>query len=136
LPDLPTPTLAQFIALKFTAHRMARAAEFPDADHSVLWADNHRIGQLLLHETGAEVRLLDLTLLAAFRGEGIGTSVIEQLQTYACERGLPLRLSVQPLNPARRLFTRLGFVDIDGPNMEWTPVQHHPASSQPISDEK
>jgi ribosomal protein S18 acetylase RimI-like enzyme len=112
--------LAQFIALKFKAQRMARAAEFPDLDHSILWVAGHRIGQLLLHETDAEVRLLDLSLLAAFRGEGIGTSIVEQLQTYARERGLPLRLSVDTLNPAKHLFNRLGFAEIGEPSMEWT----------------
>jgi GNAT superfamily N-acetyltransferase len=110
---------AQFIALKFKAHRMARAADFPGADHSILWAGDHRIGELLLHETATEVRLLDLILLSPFRGAGIGSSIIEQLQTYARDRGLPLRLSIDPLNPAKRLFARLGFVDIAGPNMEW-----------------
>jgi GNAT superfamily N-acetyltransferase len=120
---LPGTGLAQLVALRFKAERMALAAKFPDADHSIIAAGSTGIGHLLLTETPAEIRLIDIALLAPFRGAGVGTGIIEQLQTYAAESSLPLRLSVQPQSPAVRLFERLGFAHIGGQtdnlHMEW-----------------
>ena len=121
--SLPSPSLAQLVALRFKAERMAFAAKSLDADHNVIWVDDHRIGRVLLNETPTEIQLIDLALLAPFRGAGVGASIIQQLQTYAAERSLPLRLSIHPQNPATRLFHRLGFINIgDQTNplqMEW-----------------
>ncbi|HEY5328790.1 MAG TPA: GNAT family N-acetyltransferase [Acidobacteriaceae bacterium] len=121
--SLPAPALAQLVALRFKAERMAFAAQFPDSDHNVIWIRGHRIGRIILNEAPAEIQLIDLALLALFRGAGVGTGILEQLQAHAAERNLPLRLSVHPQNPATRLFHRLGFINIgDQTNtlqMEW-----------------
>jgi ribosomal protein S18 acetylase RimI-like enzyme len=121
---LPAPALAQLVALKSKADRMAFATQFPDADHNIIWVGGHPIGRVLLNETPTEIQLIDVALLTPLRGAGVGGSIIEQLQTYAAECSLPLRLSVHPQNPATRLFERLGFIKIAGQTdvvqMEWT----------------
>jgi ribosomal protein S18 acetylase RimI-like enzyme len=131
--SLPEPALAQLVTLKFKAERMALAASYPDADHSIISVGNTGIGHLLLNETPTEIQLIDVALLAPLRGAGVGASIIEQLQAFAVERRLPLRLSVHPQNPAARLFERLGFVtigvDTNRSNMEWN-------APSPISDRK
>jgi len=106
---LPEDALAQFVALRFKAERMSLIAKFPDADHNILWVGEHRIGHMLLNETPTEIQLVDLALLTPFRGGGVGTSILQQLQSYAAERGLPLRLSCRPENAATKLFDRFGF---------------------------
>jgi len=122
--SLPAPALTQFVALKFKAERMAFATQFPDADHNIIWLGEHRLGRILLNETPTEVQLIDLALLTPFRGFGVGTTIIQQLQLHTFERSLPLRLSIDPQNPAARLFHRLDFVNIgeqtDPLQMEWT----------------
>jgi GNAT superfamily N-acetyltransferase len=115
--------LAQLVALRFKAQRMDFATRFPDADHSIISVGDTAIGRVLLNETPAEIRLVDMALLSPLRGARVGASILEQLQTYAAERSLPLRLSVHPQNPATRLFERLGFVTTDLEagriDMEW-----------------
>ena len=122
--SLPAPAFAQLIALKFKAERMAFAAQFPDADHNIIWVGKHRIGRVLLTEAETEIQLIDISLLSPFRGAGIGASILEQLQNYAAECALPLRLSIHPQDPAIRLFHRLGFANIgdqtNATRMEWT----------------
>jgi len=121
--DLSTDHLAHLLALKFKAQRMDFAARFPDADHSIIAVGSTTIGHLLIHEKPAEIRLVDIALLSPLRGAGVGTSILEQLQAYAAERDLPLRLAVHPQNPATRLFHRLGFVttsaETNRTGMEW-----------------
>ncbi|KAB5626855.1 GNAT family N-acetyltransferase [Pseudomonas putida] len=55
----------------------------------------------------------ELHLLPEHRGHGVGTWVLEQLAGWAAQRRLPLlRLMVFRSNPARRLYTRSGFVEV------------------------
>lgn len=51
---------------------------------------------------------------AGSRGEGLGTLLLEALIVEARQRGLPaLSLSVEPENPAARLYERLGFITVE-----------------------
>ena len=44
-----------------------------------------------------------------FQGQGIGTAILQDMQRDAAEQGLEVRLQVLKVNPARRLYERLGF---------------------------
>lgn len=44
-----------------------------------------------------------------YRGQGIGTALLQHLIAYSCDRYPALALSVRMENPAYRLYTRLGF---------------------------
>jgi ribosomal protein S18 acetylase RimI-like enzyme len=54
--------------------------------------------------------LSNLELLPAYRGRGIGTDLIKTLLAEAQQNGIALTLQVLKVNPARRLYERLGFV--------------------------
>lgn len=67
------------------------------------------IGRLYLRAGQDEVRLMDIALLAAECGRGIGTVLVTALQREVERRGQRLTLHVEPNNPAQRLYARLGF---------------------------
>ncbi|WP_284642352.1 GNAT family N-acetyltransferase [Paenibacillus silviterrae] len=55
---------------------------------------------------------LGIALLPAYRGLGAGTKLLQALAEEAMKRGYEaLSLSVDPRNPAVRLYKRLGFVE-------------------------
>ncbi|MHC6226372.1 GNAT family N-acetyltransferase [Pseudomonas sp. X10] len=55
----------------------------------------------------------ELHLVPGQRGRGVGSWVLEELASWAAQRGLPLlRLMVFKSNPARALYRRRGFVEI------------------------
>jgi GNAT superfamily N-acetyltransferase len=66
-----------------------------------------------------------LRLLAAYRQAGIGTAILQDLLAEAARAGMPFRLHVTKLNPARRLYERLGFTTLVDNGvylfMEWSP---------------
>ena len=53
---------------------------------------------------------LSIAVLPDHRGQGIGTRLLQNVIELALERYQAISLSVTPENPARRLYTRLGFV--------------------------
>ncbi|MBK7470654.1 MAG: GNAT family N-acetyltransferase [Betaproteobacteria bacterium] len=57
-----------------------------------------------------EVRLMDITLLPAQRNQGTGMQVVNALLHYADALRRPVSLHVEPFNPAKRMYARMGFV--------------------------
>jgi ribosomal protein S18 acetylase RimI-like enzyme len=68
------------------------------------------IGIISVDRQESGIFLSNLELLPAFRGLGIGTALLKTLLEEAQQKGLPLTLQVLKVNPARRLYERLGFV--------------------------
>lgn len=68
-----------------------------------------RIGALSVSRTTAEVRIVEIQLLPAFQGRGIGTELLQREFRHADVLGLPVRLQVLRENRARALYERLGF---------------------------
>ena len=68
---------------------------------------------------------MDIALLPEHRGAGIGSAVLRGLLAEAAAAGKPVRIHVERLNPARRLYERLGFAPIEDKGvyylMEWRP---------------
>ncbi len=56
---------------------------------------------------------LGIALLPEYRGQGIGTALLEHLLEAAKNLYPAISLSVSPNNPAIRLYERLGFVTVD-----------------------
>jgi ribosomal protein S18 acetylase RimI-like enzyme len=83
------------------------ALHYPAAERLVIERDAP-IGRIYV-DTSAEVRLMELTLLPDFRNQGIGTALMSAFLAYADGLGLPASLHVEPFNPARRMYERMGF---------------------------
>ena len=83
---------------------------YPAAATFLLTWAGQPAGRLVLDADDERLRLVDIGLLPAMRGHGLGTAIIAALRGWASARGLPLTLSVHRSNPrAHALYTRLGF---------------------------
>lgn len=87
------------------------ALHYPEAERLVIERDAP-IGRIYVHAS-AEVRLMELTLLPDFRGHGIGTSLMDSFLAYADGLGLSASLHVEPFNPAKRMYERMGFAVVE-----------------------
>lgn len=81
-----------------------RAAEFLLLEHQ-----GQPIGRLCLQVDASEVRVVDIALLPAWQGNGLGSTLLAAVLALADGQHTPCALSVEPFNPARRLYARLGF---------------------------
>ena len=95
------------------AHQRAETArELATGTYEVLEQGGSVVGYLHLLRVPEHDYLDELALDAAHRGQGLGTTVLRELQAGAAARGVPLRLSVLTDNPARALYARLGFTEL------------------------
>jgi ribosomal protein S18 acetylase RimI-like enzyme len=85
---------------------------YPAAERLVVERESV-IGRLYVDTAASEVRLMEVTLLPAFRNRGIGTLLMEAILAYADALRRPASLHVEPFNPAKRMYDRLGFQVIE-----------------------
>ncbi len=102
-----------FLRMQYNARQQSYKAQFPAARDSVILLDDEVIGRLLVAELAEEFRLIDIAIMPVSQGKGIGTIVIRQLLESASQAGKPVRLHVATLNPAKELYSRLGFTTIE-----------------------
>jgi ribosomal protein S18 acetylase RimI-like enzyme len=73
----------------------------------------------------AEIRVVDVALLPAARGRGIGTALLRDLLAEGARTGKKVSIHVERFNRALGLYRRLGFGEVEenGPYllMEWRP---------------
>lgn len=100
-----------FLRQQFTAQDRHYREHYPGASFDLVLVDGEPAGRLYLDEWPAEVRIVDVSLLPAFRGAGLGTALIRRVIARGDAAGKPVSIHVESFNPARRLYARMGFVE-------------------------
>ena len=93
----------------------------------VLDAAGRPAGRLYVARWPREIRLIDVALLPEFRRQGLGGAILRDLQAEAGRAGKPVTIHVERLNPALRLYERLGFRLKEDKGvylfLEWSPAK-------------
>lgn len=79
------------------------------ANRLAIEVDSVLAGFLDLDESPERIWVENLELSPAHQGQGIGAAILTGLQRQAAATDLPVALQVLKVNPARRLYDRLGF---------------------------
>ncbi len=101
-----------FVASQFEAQRRHYEQSYPDATFQVIVVDGEDAGRLYVARGPDEIRIVDISLLPEYRNLGIGTALLGQLQAEGARAGRRVSIHVEQLNPARRLYERLGFATV------------------------
>lgn len=100
-----------FLRMQFDAQRTHYRQEYPDSQHDIILLNGRPIGRIWVERNQREICILDIALLPADRGAGVGTYLFREAIREAEETRRPLRHSVERNNPdALRFYERLGFV--------------------------
>jgi ribosomal protein S18 acetylase RimI-like enzyme len=114
-----------FLQMQFDAQHQYYMANYPHAQFQIIERQGEPIGRLYLDRRAAEIRIVDIALLPAQRHSGIGTTLLQEILAEGQARGVPVTIHVERFNPALRLYTRLGFRQIEDKGayyfLEWTP---------------
>lgn len=110
---LPPPAKRSLIEQQHLARTRDYEGRFTSEGRAFMEVDGGVVGEVWVHRTKHELRLVDIAVLPARQGQGLGTRVLEDLIQEARESRLPLRLAVLRDNRARRLYERLGFRTVE-----------------------
>lgn len=93
---------------------IARQSKYPVGRGLILW--HGYVIPILMKAFPQTPVIRSVEVLPQFRGAGIGTAIVHELERRASERGYTqISLGVMPENVlARKLWHRLGYVDWDG----------------------
>ncbi len=86
---------------------------FSPAKGQIIIVDSQDAGFLEVIDEQSETLLSSVRLLPEFQGKGIGTQIVQKVIDEAKKKNQPVRLQVLKINPARRLYERLGFKVFD-----------------------
>jgi ribosomal protein S18 acetylase RimI-like enzyme len=116
------------IEMQFLGRKQSYGAQFPHAIDAIVCVEDEArcgtpVGRILVDCQPECWRIVDIALLAARRGSGVGSWTLRLCQQHCETAGAKLALAVRPENRARRLYERLGFratdEDILTVEMEW-----------------
>lgn len=122
-----------FLRMQFRAQDTHYRSYHPASTFDLILLDGEPAGRIYVERQPHEILLLDIALLPAQRGHGVGGRIMQDLLAEAAAAGQSVRLHVESYNPAKRLYLRLGFVKSgdSGPyeEMQWGGVSHSPSST-------
>ena len=78
-------------------------------NEKVITLDGCDVGKIVVWERGEHLLLESVYILPEYQNRGIGTHLIRQVIDKARHEKKPVRLQVLKINPAIRLYERLGF---------------------------
>ncbi|HUP63456.1 MAG TPA: GNAT family N-acetyltransferase [Thermoanaerobaculia bacterium] len=100
---------------------------YPTCDWRIIMRDGQAIGRLLIDRWADQIRIVDIALVSAARGSGIGSMLMQEILDEGRAAGKPVTIHVEVFNPAQRLYQRLGFQQVDSSGayhlMQWSPVR-------------
>jgi len=121
----PDAVRQSFLDSQFTLQHRHYTTHCQPADYLLIEDAGKPIGRLYLYRDKHDANVIDIALLSAMRGHGIGSALLRLVQRTALRDGLgSVMLHVEQRNTAaRRLYERMGFAveaDIGGHlRMRW-----------------
>lgn len=113
-----------FLSMQFDAQSRYYAAQYPHASFDIVELAGDAVGRFYVERGEQEIRVIDISLLPEFRGQGIGGALLRGVLDEARDNGKRVSIHVEQSNPAKRWYQRLGFLSVSDGGiyqlMEWT----------------
>ena len=101
-----------FLDQQFNAQRSHYRKHYPDARFDIIERGGQPLGRLYVAVLAQEIRLMDISLMPLARNAGIGGRICLDVMARAERHGRIVSLHVEDDNPAKRLYERLGFLEV------------------------
>jgi len=121
-----------FLRMQFQAQDKHYRENYPGAEFYIIQVDGQPAGRLYVHNRDKEIRIMDIALLPAFRGQGTGSILLQTILCQAANTGRTVSIHVEVFNSALLWYEKLGFKKAAeyGPYhlMEWAGIPVSPPS--------
>lgn len=107
-----------FCDMQYTLQDRYYREQFPDTEWLIVVERGLPVGRIYIARASDEITILDIALLPEARGRGLGTRLMRDVLDEADRTQRRVSLFTEPDNPARRLYTRLGFVAREASDMQ------------------
>jgi ribosomal protein S18 acetylase RimI-like enzyme len=107
--DWPEQMKNQLISIQHNAFEQMIKYEYPLAGDFIIIYNSENAGRLQLNKDNNSIRIINISLLSAFRNFGIGSKIIKDVLLESELTKKPVYLEVDKVNPAFNLYSRLGF---------------------------
>jgi ribosomal protein S18 acetylase RimI-like enzyme len=104
----PDEQKAAFVEQQFAAQDHHFRTPYAGASFDVIEVAGEPAGRLYVHRGERDVHVIEIGLVAARRGQGIGERLLMALRDEAQATGRRLTIHVDAQNAARRLYERIG----------------------------
>jgi ribosomal protein S18 acetylase RimI-like enzyme len=116
---------AAFLESQFRLQHAHYQRHYVGADWLVIFRAGTAAGRLYLARWTREHRIVDIALVPEQRRQGLGSALLRDLMDEAAAAAKDLTIHVEKMNPALRLYRRLGFTTSEDKGvydlMRWRP---------------
>ena len=102
-----------FLQMQFRSQQTYYIENYQMAQFQIIESNHQTIGRLYTSAMNNEFRIVDITILPEFRGNGIGTKILKDIFREAQKLNQDVTIHVERNNPALKLYTRLGFMVVE-----------------------
>lgn len=106
----PEQVKTAFCHQQSTAQHAHYRQHYPGTEYLIIEHGGTPAGRLYIDRCPDEIRIIDIALLPAHRGHGIGTHLLTEIIAEGKASQRPVTIHVERRNPALRLYERLGFL--------------------------
>jgi ribosomal protein S18 acetylase RimI-like enzyme len=107
----PAAQQEAFLRMQFNAQQKWYETAYPGAEYQIIEMERQPIGRMIVLRGPGAWQLMDISLIPEYRGRGIGGELIRDLIRDCAQLGGVIKLQVLRVNPAVRLYERLGFIN-------------------------
>jgi GNAT superfamily N-acetyltransferase len=109
----------EFLETQFAFQRHHYLTYYASTDCAVLEKDGVPAGRLYVDRQADTLLIVDVALLPEWRGQGVGTALMQEVVAEARAAGKTVTVTVEKHNPAERLYRRLGFREVADEGVHW-----------------
>lgn len=114
-----------FLNQQFNAQHTHYNLHYPNAEKLLIIKNNETIGRIYIDRDDSSICLIDVALLPANKGNGIGTQLLKELLLEAQSTQKKVVIHVENFNPAYNWYKKHGFKQVEDKGvyqyMEWYP---------------
>lgn len=109
----PVEMQRAFLLQQHEAQNRHHAIAYPQAQRTIIECQAKAVGRLYWSEHERALHIVDIALLPEFRRHGFGAAILADLIDHAAGHGLAITMHVAKDNPARSLYERMGFEQVE-----------------------